>query len=381
MCYFNSVYTDQQLTQYKEQLKTIASFSRLFSESATPLIHYRSTEFIYCACFGARNVARDDATIDAVYNSDDAEGIIGVGIKTFEEKNNGSNQKIAEFDKAITSWGNLRGRRLVREIATYRNDRIETAKATYGLGGIIYHCILRNRDGVIKVYEEDMFPINFENVRIIKDTKAKCVFEDEHAEYTFYRSKSTLTKRFDFRGEQPLLSFEIRMIENPMNALNKLIERLNNEDYHIESRQEIVLPLYSFKGKERYVYPKSGLNLWNAGGRERNLNEIEIRVPRNMRVTVREFLGEIDEPWQLHLPNGQDTVLNMKVCQENGKAIMSNPNEALGRWILRYALQIEAGHVMTYEDLLQKGVNALVLRKRDDGSFECDFTDDTEAYE
>ncbi len=375
------MYTEQQIAQYTEQLKTIASFSRLFSESATPLIHYRSTEFIYCACFNARNVARDDSTVDAIYNGNEEEGVIGVGIKTFEEKNNGSNQKIAEFDKEMKSWVGLRGKRLVREIAASRNGRIETARRTYNLRRLIYHCILRNRNGVIKVYEEPMYPIDFENVRIINDTETKCVFEDGHAKYTFYRSKSTLTKRFNFREDQHLLDFEIRVIENPMNALNELIGHLNDDDYHTENRPEIILPLYSFRGEERYVYPKSGLNLWNAGGRRRNQNEIEIRVPRNMRETVREFFAEIGEPWQLYLPNGENEPLNMKVCQANGKAIMSNPNGALGHWILREFLQIEPGHVVTYKDLLQKGVNALVFRKRDDRSFECDLTNDTEEYE
>lgn len=53
----------------------------------------------------------------------------------------------------------------------------------------------------------------------------------------------------------------------------------------------------------------------------------------------------------------------MKVCQDGGKALMSNPNKDLGKWLLRDILKIEEGVLVTYEMLLEIGIDAIIFEK------------------
>ena len=63
----------------------------------------------------------------------------------------------------------------------------------------------------------------------------------------------------------------------------------------------------------------------------------------------------------------------MKICQEDGKALMSNPNKDLGKWILRDVLHVEEGHLITYEDLLKSGIDSILFLKHPNGTYSCDF--------
>ena len=55
-----------------------------------------------------------------------------------------------------------------------------------------------------------------------------------------------------------------------------------------------------------------------------------------------------------------------KICQDNGKALMSNPNKVLGRWMLRDILNIPAGKIVKYEDLLRRGFDSVSVTKQND---------------
>jgi hypothetical protein len=63
----------------------------------------------------------------------------------------------------------------------------------------------------------------------------------------------------------------------------------------------------------------------------------------------------------------------VKVCQEGNKALMSNPNEALGQWILRDVLSLKEGELLTYKKLEDIGLDAVVVYKIDDENYEIDF--------
>ncbi len=73
----------------------------------------------------------------------------------------------------------------------------------------------------------------------------------------------------------------------------------------------------------------------------------------------------------MQLPNGK--TISMKICQEDGKALMSNPNKDLGKWILRDVLHVEEGHLITYEDLLKIGIDSILFLKHPNGTYSCDF--------
>lgn len=134
-------YDKNKFQDYKNNLKLIGSLSLLFSESDDPWLDYRVPENLYCECFGANNLARSCVTADAKL------GDIGVGIKTFTEGNKKTWQKIAEFNKARKSYSDLQGLDKIKKIAELRNERIESTLRTYGLSKMIYHCVIRNKNG------------------------------------------------------------------------------------------------------------------------------------------------------------------------------------------------------------------------------------------
>lgn len=66
--------------------------------------------------------------------------------------------------------------------------------------------------------------------------------------------------------------------------------------------------------------------------------------------------------------------MSAKVCQDDGKAIMSNPNRDLGKWLLRDVLRLKQGELVTLDLLEKKGVNAVMFTKHSDGTYSVDFT-------
>lgn len=62
-----------------------------------------------------------------------------------------------------------------------------------------------------------------------------------------------------------------------------------------------------------------------------------------------------------------------KVCQDNDKAIMTNPNEDLGKWLLRDVLNLQENELLTYEKLEQIGFDTVQINKFEDNTYEINF--------
>lgn len=353
-------YNPRKLNKYKSDLQLIASLSGLFSESETPLIYYRATENIYCECFGAANVSRADCTADAVL------GNCGVGIKTFVSDNH--IQKIAEFNRQRIFYNRLTGLDLAKAISRLRNERIELTKRLYRLDKLIYHCVVRS-PGQIDVFEEIMNSIDIDHIVIIQEDDRKMVFDDGLEKYEFNFSKSTLYKIFNLID--PMFSVPVQIIENPMDSLRAMAESYRLQGFNRERHymcsgetERLIIPLYSTKKGEKFVGEKSGLNQWNAGGRARDPNEVYIPYPASIRKECPTFFPNRESKWEMKLPNGE--ILSMKICQQGGKAIMSDPNKDLGKWLLREVLQLRPGEVLTYNKLLEIGIDSVIFTKRFD---------------
>ena len=363
-------YTESELSDYQKQLSAIAKLSNLFASGTTPMIYYRATENIYCGVFNAINTSRSDNTADAIIGTK-----TGVGIKTFIYKRNGSFEKVAEFDKQIEEYSSLSGKELAKKVASFRNERISTTKRLYGLDEMIYHCVLRSSESEIHVFEIPMLEIDIGSISKIKDDGKTLFFKDSHYEYKFSRSKSTLLMRFVCSHE--ILRFHVDIIENPMNALLRFVD--NPKLFPVLSAPKngndvLIIPLYAeSKKKGRYLETKSGLNAWNASQnkRKRDQDEIYIRYPKSLQVSKPGFFPSRDKSWTMTLPNGK--ALSMKICQAGDKAIMSNPNTAIGHWLLRDVLNIKPGKVITYEDLLNAGITSIRITKIADSKYTCDF--------
>lgn len=366
-------YTKNELIEYKKELIAISTLSKLFSTSSTPMIYYRATENIYCKAFNAKNVSRTDCTADAHRDG------VGVGIKTFTR--NFSFQKIAEFDKEMPTLSHLDKEQKILKIADSRNKRINTTKAMYGLQKMIYHCVLRNPKGQIDIFEEPMNEIRVNKIRFLEEKPSAFVFTDGLEEYEFSFAKSTLYKRFNLQN--PLLTFKVTILRNPMDALSKLVDFLNeqNKTFSVDlpdsSLPSAVIHLYALKKGKPYVYPKSGLNIWNAGGRKRDPNEVYIPYPVSEAKKNRGFFpSRHEKPWDCEMPDGTILKMRLNSGDADGKAIASDPNSAFGKWILRDVLQMPEGHVVTYEDLISSGIDSVVFTKHENGKYSCALIQD-----
>ncbi len=356
--------------RYIELLSVCASFSNLFSYSYVPFLYYRTHENIFCEAFEAINVARDDISIDAKKEN------IGIGLKTFLHSNGRTFQKIAEFDKHTKTIDISNKLDLIKAISSCRNKRIEFAKNVHNLDYLIYHLTTRE-DHKLLIFEQPMSMIDIDNLKINKSTTTSILFDDGINEYNFNFAKSTLLKRFICPNSELIKSFEVNILEKPFNILINFYK--NNPVFlpktkQLKPKDYIVLPLYNPRNRE--VEKKSALNHWNANGRKRNENEVYIPIPSWIhKVKVNFFDYNTDdyktEPFTVLLPNGEK--LSMRVCQSGGKALMSNPNNLLGRWILRDVLNIPVGKLVTRELLDIIGIDSIKLTKIETGFYEMTF--------
>ncbi len=352
----------EQIEYYKRLLKSVGSLSRLFSESPEPYLSYRATENLFCKAFNADNLSRSDVSADA------SKDRIGFGIKTFLEKNGKTMQKVAEFNRDHSEFRELPTQELIKKIAELRNQRLETTMRIYGLDSIIYHCITRDTEKIF-VYETPAHLIDIESITDIQSGKT-LQFKDKHAEYSFNLSKSTLYMRFN-TPEKVILDIAVRILDNPFSEVEKLIQDAGLIFAPMKVQPHVFLPLYSTKGS-KHVPEKSGLNQWNADGRKRDPNEIYIPIPVWIHRKFPEFFPSRDTPFELTLPDRK--TLNAKVCQDNSKALMSNPNLALGKWLLRDVLNLKENELLTYEKLENIGLDSVVIYKVDNENYDIDFS-------
>ena len=351
--------------EYKEYLKSMAALSRLFSTNADAYIDSRIAENLFCKSFEAENSARDDSTADACKNG------IGIGIKTFIHSPK-SLQKIAEFNSLRSSLIGMTPKKIVREIAKARNDRIKSTMGRYGLHKMIYHCITRKGNS-INIYELPMLPITNIKWNSVKNNKSSISFDDEYHHYSFNKSKSVLQMHFELNI--PIDSIETCIIDKP---INYLVDFLNSKTFDATSENIIVgkdiiyLPLYAPSSKEHSPKNKSGLNQWNAGGRKRHADEVYIPIPIEIHQKFPEFFVQSNKHiFDLQLPNG--TLLNAKLCQSNSKGLMSNPNKDLGHWILREVMELPEKTLVTREILDKLNIDSLLVIKETNNRYKIDF--------
>jgi len=350
---------------YSAMLKSIGALSRLFSESEEPYVDSRIAENLFCKAFDAENLSRTDCSADA------AIGGVGLGIKTFLDKNGSTLQKVAEFNSDHGLFNGLSDNEKILKVSELRNERIDTTMRIFNLEKMIYHCITR-KPGRILVYECPMQKIDIDGIKNIKKRKNIITFEDGINCYSFSNSKSTLYKRFN--TENVLVDIPVKILENPFDSLDKMLVTAKEiiSFAPIREQEHIFLPLYSYKDEEKIVAEKSGLNQWNASGRPRDPDEVYIQIPAWIHHKFPEFFPPRERAFTLVLPDGK--TMSAKVCQDNSKALMSNPNSALGKWLLRDILNLSKREILTYEKLDRIGLDGVVIYKTGKNKFDIDFT-------
>ena len=365
---FISQQSKDSIKQYRNLLKCIGMLSRLSSESIVPYIGYREAENILCMAFDAQNLSRSDCSADASKDG------IGIGVKTFLNGNGKTLQKVAEFNKDSKTFRDMLPKEMIQTVATLRNERLRSTKRIHGLSELVYHCVVREEKKII-VFECPMDEIKINGLKNItlSPNSNTITFEDGLNQYSFNLSKSTLYKRFI--TENVVLEIDVDIIENPYkllsdllltNSLNLVFSPINHD------KEYIILPLFSDKGG-RHVPQKSGLNQWNANGRKRDIDEVYIPIPLWIHRVFPSFFPDRDTPFNLQLPDNR--ILSAKVCQQGGKALMSNPNLALGKWLLRDVMELAEGELLTYEKLAVLGLDSVIIYKNSEGNYSINFTE------
>lgn len=355
---------EEQKENYKLLLSTIGAISNLFANTTEPYLDYRVVENIFCKAFKCENLSRLDCSVDASKDK------TGIGIKTFLHKNGKTMQKVAEFNDKSSEIKKIKDPvEKVKYIAYLRNERIRATEKIHGLEKSIYHCITR-LDGKFYVYECNMDTIAIDKISSVKATEKSISFKDNKNDYVFNLSKSVLMKRFIVN--KILEEIPVEIVKDPYQLLLDSMKKCLEKDKK-EKLEVVYLPLYSVNKGGKYVPEKSGLNLWNANGRKRKSNEVYIRIPEPSKFhdEHKGFFPGKDKTFELQLPDGN--VISAKICQGGDKALMSNPNTALGEWILRGVLQLKEYELATYERLSELGIDSVAVTKIRDLFYKIDF--------
>ncbi|MCY4297889.1 MAG: NgoFVII family restriction endonuclease [Flavobacteriaceae bacterium] len=364
----------KEWNEYVKLLKAVGALSRIFSNNSAPLINYRAVENIFCKSFNAENLSRSDIAFDAKYHS------LGIGIKTFLCNKKNNYQKIAEFNKHSKELSKLDIENLPNDLGKYRNERIDFAKRTYGVENSIYHIVARTKQGLI-LFNTPYNKIHLKQIKKVQYTnkeKKTIEFCDNLNSYRYNFSKSTLYRKFSV--PKNAIEIPIEIIDDPYSLILDIAEVDKKELFKTvhSDQSNVILPLYSTRKFPKSIPQKSGLNLWNAGGRPRNKGEIYIPIPAEIHKKHPNFFPPRNKSFDLAVPTGN--ILKANVCQANSKALMTDPNKDLSDWLLRKVLKLEEGKLADYNRLSILGFDSVNIIKHSSNSYKIE-TAPIDSYE
>lgn len=378
---------------YREALIAVGGLSRLFSESDLPFFHYRFIENLFVRATVGKNISRQDAVFDALVGENHG---IAVGVKTFtmSKKAQYKYEKVQEFTSLAGKGtiGKMNDKDLIRAISLERNRRIAVESASFNVdpNKSVYHCLIR-REGQAIVHEEPYPSISIETISPLTPNGKKLPkfskrtsnihFYDGSSYYRYSRSKNVLFKRFEIaKGETwkpiPIAIKEdvfSQLFENALEGsvlVDHRITGLYEDKLEIPGVDYVILPLYSTRSGEKEIPEKSGLNQWNAAGRQRKFGEAYISVPREIHRNCGGFFP-LSNKFNLYLPNTQEPA-SASLCQAGFKALMTNPNDELCKWIFKvidpkFSLSMynkaPSRKPFTYADLETAGYDAVRVSK------------------
>jgi len=384
---------------YQELLQSVAAMTLLFSDGPQAYIDYRFVEKLFVLATKGKDISRSDKVFDAIVGKPQN---IGVGVKTFMIPGNAqtSLEKVQEFTRFSGSgaFDNLGKAEIAYKAAEYRNNTVLADSQEYGIdiSNSIYHCLVRS--GGAGVIHEEPYPlINLEKIHPI-DVQGRTLdnfpdgnkgirFSDGTNIYSYSKSKSVLMKKFDLTLYKTLPPIPLTIDPDIWKKISgsvveqSLVEALIVSETQMPVTEDptklipgvdfVVLPLYSTRGATKTVEVASGINQWNAGGRLRKYGEAYIPIPAIIHRLAPGFFPEREAPFDLVLPNSKDPV-SAKVCQQGSKALMSNPNDRLCRWLYKvidtkfsdYDFDRSPNREpFTYDDLQRVGRDSIIVIK------------------
>lgn len=381
-------YLDEDKREYYLYLlKIFGSLSGLFKETEgvngkKPYLYYRNHEIIFVKSFNADDLSRKDSAFDAVLSINNEN--TGIGLKTWIHGSDLSSQKVAEFNRNSSELRELFNQEdesvVVKRICELRNERIEDDIRRNATVKEVYHIVTRN-EGVMSIIETPYEKIDINNIsQINKDTKSVS-FYDGLNHYNFNMSKTTLFKKFDVSQSQIIVSIPVEILEDPFLALESIYE--NSKLLKTNKEEAIILPLYN--DDDYGVNAFSGFNASMGkskvkdSGKPRPAYEAYAQIPVYIHYLYPNFFGfnaldkteRSNSKFTLHLPTGQK--IEAKITQDNGKGLQSNPQSALGKWLLYNIFGLAPHEPLTRELIDRKGYDSIIIKKIDNKNFEVDL--------
>lgn len=392
--------SEESRKEYKEFLKIFGALSGLFKDNQEgtnankPYLYYRNHEQLFAKVFDVQDLTRKDSAFDVLAILGNER--VGIGLKTWIHTKDITYQKVAEFNKLAYEVinpliENGTPEEVIRKIAELRNERIMLDKRLYNTTKEIYHFITRD-DGVMNIIETNYDFIDINSLEFIKGDGKTYMFKDKYNTYKYYRSKSVLLEKFDASEEEVIERVSIKQFSNPFDLI-KMIKFSDDKEKIEEHNEVIYLPLYKDRKEGRTVLPSSGVNMRHAKSKNKDSNsprpeyEVEIRINKWVHYLFPGFFGinALDKEqvrnsdFDLILPDGR--VLRGRIKQDGGKSLQTNPQGALGEWILRDVLGVtKRSDVITLEWLDKLGIDSLKVIKIDDKHFKITVAE-TGAFE
>lgn len=388
--------TEQE--EYIEFLKIFGALSGLFKDNQEganakkPYLYYRNHEQLFARVFSVEDLTRKDSAFDALAVFDDER--IGIGLKTWIHSRDNSFQKVAEFNKLapelitplIADGDHLA---VVRKVAQLRNERIMLDKRLHKTERNVYHYITRD-DHVMNIVESAYDLIDIPSIELIGDVGKTYTFKDSKHKYKYYKSKSVLLEEFDASRAEIIQTFPIEQFDDPFELIRMI--QLPEPQEHME-HEVIFLPLYQdSKPDGRIISECSGINARHGKSKNKGSQtlrpeyEVEVRVSKWIHHVFPDFFGfnALDaehiktNAFELVLPDGR--VLDGRIKQQNGKSLQTNPQGALGEWIIKDVLGFSNREVVTLEYLDELGIDSLKITKEHDTRFKITVAE-AGAYE
>lgn len=386
-----SKYDEKQREEYISFLKMYGSLSALFnqksSETGAPYLDSKFQETIYARSFASQEVDIGNTPHDVCSTFEDGYKV-GIGIKTFLNSSP-SYQKVMQMKSSkqeIEKFNNENSKKeLAKIIAVIKNNKLDADYGRLGLNeeGNIYHYVTRDKGKMI--IQETSYPkIDISTLKVGKLTSSSFMFKDENKEYKYTFADSQVWMKFGTKEDTKILSeIDIDILSDPFDFLKNAFDEFQEKSADRQRNKNYTyLPLYSYKQKK--VNFKSGINAFNGAPKTKNgfhrpIAEVYIPIPKdywrkhpfwfNPKIDMRDYkkykkdTGLSSYRFSLHLPNGK--VYPALIGQQGFKALETDPQSALGEWLLYDVLKLSKGEIVTDEKLSEVGFDSVKLWRND----------------
>lgn len=391
-------YSKYERDSYEAYLKMYGTLSAMFnqksSKTGAPYLDSKFQEVIYARCFDGENVDIGNTPHDILSTFGNEK--IGIGLKTWLNSK-ASYQKVMQIKANRNEIEKVQHNpeKLVAKLSEIKNSRMKFDYKRLGLKneGNIYHYVTRD-SGKMTLFETSYPLIDIDSLKPGELTPKSFKFSDSSKDYKYTFADSQIWMCFDSHAKYTykLDTFDVSIMEDPYKLLKAAFKNLNREN---NDKKYLYLPLYSYRSKT--VPEKSGLNAWNGLPKSKGSSclrpegEAYIPIPKELWKKCPNWVDpSIDMSnyalyknrtkkssysIRLHMPDGN--VFPALFAQSDFKALETNPQSILGKWLLnvlgidhpqRYRYDEPSDHPVTMQLLKKLEIDSVKLWHEDENN-------------